>query len=52
MAEILEKKHTYTDYRNLDADDDFIYELINGELAQKNAPARCTNALCENSWLP
>lgn len=38
MADILEKKHTYTDYRNLDVDDDFIYELINGELVQKNAP--------------
>ena len=50
MAEILEKKHTYTNYRNLDVDDDFIYELINGELTQKNAPR--PNASCENSWLP
>lgn len=49
MAEILKKKLTYTDYRNLDVDDNFIHELINGELAQKNAPA---SALCANSWLP
>jgi Uma2 family endonuclease len=33
------KRYTYTDYRNLDVDDNYLYELINGELVQKSAPS-------------
>jgi Uma2 family endonuclease len=33
------KRYTYSDYRNLDVDDNFSYELINGELVQKSAPS-------------
>jgi Uma2 family endonuclease len=33
------KRYTYTDYKNLDVDDNFLYELINGELVQKSAPS-------------
>lgn len=33
------KRYTYTDYKNLDVDDHYIYELINGELVRKSAPS-------------
>lgn len=33
------KRYTYSDYKNLDVDDHFLYELINGELVQKSAPS-------------
>ncbi|MCU0445559.1 MAG: Uma2 family endonuclease [Microscillaceae bacterium] len=33
------KRYTYQDYRNLDVDDNFLYELIDEELVQKNAPS-------------
>ena len=29
---------TYEDYRSLDVDDNFIYELLNGRLVKKSAP--------------
>lgn len=35
----LAKPVTYTEYRALDTDDHFLYELINGELVQKSAPS-------------
>lgn len=40
MASIIsEKLYTYQDYKNLDVDDNFWYELINGELVQKSSPS-------------
>lgn len=33
------KRYTYSDYKNLDVDDNFLYELINGELVQKSSPS-------------
>lgn len=33
------KRFTYADYKSLDVDDNFWYELINGELVKKSAPA-------------
>ena len=33
------KRSTYTDYKALDVDDNFWYELINGELVKKSAPS-------------
>ncbi|MBC8043468.1 MAG: Uma2 family endonuclease [Rhizobacter sp.] len=35
----LAKPVTYAEYRALDTDDHFLYELINGELVQKSAPS-------------
>lgn len=34
----LEKLMTVAEYRELDIDDDFLYELLEGELVQKSAP--------------
>ena len=39
MAEVLEKRYTYADYRDLDVDDNFLYELLDGELVKKSAPS-------------
>jgi len=39
MADILEKKFTYQDYKNLDVEDNFWYELLNGELVKKSSPS-------------
>jgi Uma2 family endonuclease len=36
---IATKRSTYADYKALDVDDNFWYELINGELVKKSAPA-------------
>jgi len=36
---IVEKPYTYQDYKNLDVEDNFWYELINGELVQKSSPS-------------
>jgi Uma2 family endonuclease len=36
---ITTKRFTYADYKALDVDDNFWYELINGELVKKSAPA-------------
>ncbi len=33
------KRSTYADYKALDVDDNFWYELINGELVKKSSPA-------------
>jgi hypothetical protein len=33
------KRYTYTDYKKPDVDDIFLYELINGELAQTSDPS-------------
>lgn len=33
------KRYTYADYKQLDVDDDFLYELIHGELVRKSAPS-------------
>lgn len=37
-ASTLSKRYTYADYKNLDVDDNFLYELLNGELGRKSAP--------------
>lgn len=36
---VLDKKFTYEDYRNFEADDNYLYELINGILVKKSAPS-------------
>lgn len=33
------QRYTYSGYKNLEADDNFQYELINGEVVQKSAPS-------------
>jgi Uma2 family endonuclease len=33
-----QRRYTFADYKALDVDDDFFYELINGELVKKSAP--------------
>jgi len=39
VAELLAAAEVCPDYRALDVDDNFYYELINGELVKKSAPA-------------
>ncbi len=36
---VLEQKYTYADYRELDVDDNLLYELLNGDLVKKSAPS-------------
>jgi Uma2 family endonuclease len=36
-VEILERRFTYTDYKELDVDDDFHYELLEGEFVKKQS---------------
>ena len=36
---VKDKRYTYADYRNLDVDDNYYYELIDGELVKKSAPS-------------
>jgi Uma2 family endonuclease len=36
---VLAQKYTYADYRELDVDDNLLYELINGDLVKKSAPS-------------
>lgn len=38
-TELLEKLVTYAEYKALDVDDNFLYELLDGELVQKSAPS-------------
>ena len=39
METIQVTRCTYADYRNLDADDNYLYELIDGEIVKKSAPS-------------
>ncbi len=36
---VKDKRYTYADYRNLDVDDNYYYEFIDGELGKKSAPS-------------
>lgn len=36
---VLTQKYTYADYRELDVDDNLLYELLNGDLVKKSAPS-------------
>lgn len=38
-AMVLDKKYTYEDLQNLEIDEGFFYELLNGEIMQRSAPA-------------
>jgi Uma2 family endonuclease len=52
MAVIIEtKRYTYQDYLNLDVDDNFLYELIDGELVQKNAPSPQHQRACGKLYI-
>lgn len=48
-VEILERRFTYADYRELDVDDNFLYELLEGELVRKSAPS--ISAFCVPSMI-
>ncbi|MBC7920735.1 MAG: Uma2 family endonuclease [Ferruginibacter sp.] len=39
METIQTARYTYADYRSLDVDDNYLYELIDGELVKKSAPS-------------
>lgn len=39
METIQTTRYTYADYRNLDVDDNYLYELIDGELVRRSAPS-------------
>jgi len=52
-TELLEKLVTYAEYKALDVDDNFLYELLDGELVQKSAPPRPGTRRCSaNSTTP
>jgi Uma2 family endonuclease len=50
-SEILEKRFTYEDYKALDVDDTYLYELINGELVKKAAPSPAHQRILKKLFL-
>jgi Uma2 family endonuclease len=49
-VEILERRFTYTDYKELDVDDNLLYELLEGELVKKSAPSPQHQRVLRNTY--